>query len=350
MVNRKKSIHEFGVEELDKELIARGIQTSDEEKFNFEDTEGTPARHAVLKEAKKLYKTTSASNKELESISTWDLSRVIIFNIRNESDFSRGSSDWEERLDWYEIPDEQILQNSGCVAAVCSKDSLIDSGKGYYSLKTKIYGEVFNLCDAEPFYDQPVSIGFMYSGFLVSGDVIATTSHVLNGKNINDFCFIFGYRMSGPREPEIRVPVSNIYRGIEIIHHEKGENGDGWALIKLDRKVQGQAIARLSGEGIFSDEPLYVIGHPLGLPLKYTAGASIIEITSNNYFTAGLNIYSGNEGSPVFDLDTHELVGMVVQGVYSDFRWSGKGWLSVIQPGGTGSICMGISGIIPFIK
>lgn len=349
-MNQQKSPFEFSNEELDRELIARGAQAPDEKKFDFKDKEGTPERDAMVGEVKDLYKAPPSPNKELAHINTWDLARVIVFNTRSVNDYSRGASDWEERLDWYEIPDEQILQNCKCVAAICRNDNLTDLGNGFFSLKTKIYGKTFNLCDSEPFYDQPVSAGFMCSGFLVAEDVIATAYHVANGNNIDDFRFIFDYRMSGPSEPELRFPDANIYRGIEIIHHEAGENGNGWALIKLDRKVQGQAIARLSGQELFCDQPLYVIGHPLGLPLKFSSGASVSHITSETYFMASLNIYSGNSGSPVFDLDTHEVIGMVLHGARSDFRWTEKGWISTIYPGAKSADCIRVSGITRFIR
>lgn len=349
-MNKKKSERELLVERLDKELIARGAQAPDAEKFNFPDKEGTPERNAMVGEVKELYKAPPSLDKELAHINTWDLSRILIFNTRSETDYTRGIGDWDERLDWYEIPDEQILQNCKCVAAVCTKDNLTDLKNGFFSLKTKLYGETFNLCDSEPFYDQPVSVGYMCCGVLVAEDVITTAYHNANRNNIEDFRFIFGYWMSGPGEPVLCFPAANIYRGIKIIHHEIGENRDGWALIKLDRKVQGQTIARISNQEIFCDQPLYVIGHPVGLPLKYSSGASVSHITSETYFMASLNIYMGNSGSPVFDLDTHEVIGMVLQGVPRDFRWTGKNWISVIYPEGRSAACTRISGIIPFIR
>lgn len=349
-MNKKKSMHEFSIEELDRELIARGAQAPDAEKFNFPDKEGTPERDALVREVKELYKAPPSPNKELANIDTWDLSRILVFNIRSETDYTRGIGDWDERLDWYEIADEQILQNCECVAAVCTKDNLTDLKNGFFSLKTKIYGETFNLCESEPFYHQPISVGFMCSGVLVAEDVIAAAYHVVRSHKIEDFRFIFGYRMSGPGEPVLCFPAANVYHGVEISHHEGVENRDGWALIKLDRQVQGQTIARISREEFFCDQPLYVIGHPLGLPLKFSSEASVVHITSKTGFTASLNIYSGNSGSPVFDIDTHEVIGMVLYGTHSDFRWTGKGWISVTYPGGRTAGCTRLSGISRFIK
>jgi V8-like Glu-specific endopeptidase len=82
---------------------------------------------------------------------------------------------------------------------------------------------------------------------------------------------------------------------------------------------------------ISSDQEIYVIGHPCGLPLKYAPGAYVCDV-NETCFSADLDVYSGNSGSPVFDSKTHEVIGMAVRGDNMDFRWNGKGWISVIYP------------------
>jgi V8-like Glu-specific endopeptidase len=99
----------------------------------------------------------------------------------------------------------------------------------------------------------------------------------------------------------------------------------------LDRNVEVQSIARLSGKTVYCDQPVYVLGHPAGLPLKYAPGSWVSDV-EESYFTTDLDIYSGNSGSPVFDSETHQVIGMVVRGDNRDFRWTDKGWLSVIYP------------------
>jgi V8-like Glu-specific endopeptidase len=69
----------------------------------------------------------------------------------------------------------------------------------------------------------------------------------------------------------------------------------------------------------------------MGLPLKYSPGAQI-RSTEEAYFSADLDVYSRNSGSPVFYRNTHEVIGMVVRGDAQDFRWTGKDWISIIYP------------------
>jgi S1-C subfamily serine protease len=77
---------------------------------------------------------------------------------------------------------------------------------------------------------------------------------------------------------------------------------------------------------------LFVIGHPTGLPQKIADGASVkianavsyIDpigsiIRKANFFTANLDTYAGNSGSPVFNKRTGKVEGILVQGA-EDFR------------------------------
>ncbi len=348
-MGQRKSALEISIEELDRELIARGAMVPDDKKFNFKDKEGTPGRDVVMTGVKESYKTASPPNAALADLNTWDLTRILIFKTRSGMDFTRGA--WSEDLmDYYEISEEPIEKNAHCLAAICRKDNLSEEKKGFAALDVKNYGKAFNLCDLEPFRDQPVSSGVMCSGFLVKEDIIATAGHWVLENNITDWRFLFGYQMVDESTPVTRFAGENIYRGVEMIHRvfNPGSDNPGWALVRLDRKVKGQVVARLSKEEIFCDQAVYTFGHPMGLPLKFGASASVLD-AHETFFQANLNIYSGSIGSPVFALDTHEVIGMVVKNENHDFRWTGKGWISVLYPGGKKVQCTRVSQLIDFI-
>ncbi len=353
MDEQHKSPFEFSVEELDQELIARGARVPDEKKFDFKDKEGTPERHAVMEEVKDLYKAPPSLNQELSHISTWDLAKILVFKTRPTMDFTRGA--WSEDLmDWNEISDDQIKRNAECIAAICMKDSLLTGKKGFSTLKVKNYGKTFNLCDIEPFRDQPIAVGPMVTCFLVKENVIATAAHFVNEENVSDFSIVFGFKMTDAISPVIRIPNENIYQGVKLlsrVYKRKGIGGNGsdWALVKLDRKVVGQTVATLSTKGPSRGQAVYVIGHPCGLPLKYGAGISISNNPNESCFNVNLKTYSGNSGSPVFDLHTHEVVGFVVRGANRDFRWTGNGWMSFEYPEGKEADCVKVSELLEFI-
>jgi len=351
MDEQHKSPFEFSVEELDQELIARGAEVPDEKKFDFKDREGTPGRDVVMTRVREIYKTPPPPNKALSHIDTWDLAKVLIFKTHPSSDCTRGSGSIES-MDWNEITDDQTRKNADCVAAICLKDNLVAASQDSLTLKIKNYGKTFNLCDNEFFRDQPVSAGRMGMGFLVKDDVIATAGNFIDKKNITDLRFIFGYKMVDSSTPAVEFSNDNIYSGIEIIHRANipGSNSAEWVLVKLDRKVQGREAAALSRDEIYWEQAVYTLGHPLGLPLKYASGASVCENITETYFSANLNMYSGCPGSPVFDINTNEILGMVVKEASCDFRWTGKGWLSIQNPDGPEIDCLKISTFIDILQ
>lgn len=346
MIDQKKSPLEFTVEELDKELIARGAKAPVEKQFAFEDSEGTPERNAMMTGVKELYETPPPPNEALAFISTWDLAKILIYKTGSAMDFTRGA--WSDDLmDCYEISDEQINQNAGSTAAVILKNNLIDDENGFSTLRVKNYGEAFNLCDLEPFHYQPIAGGLIFTGILVKDDIIATIGSNVNESNVTELRFVFGFKMLDSVTPVTRFSNDDIYRGEKILHrvHNPGVKGADWALVKLDRSVAGQTAAELSGNGISSDQQVYVLGHPLGLPMKYASGLSICD-THETYFETDINLYSGNPGSPVFDLHTHKFLGIVVKGDYRDFRWTGNCWMSVNYPDGRKAVCIRASELL----
>lgn len=346
MGGHKKSPFEYTIEELDQELIARGAQVPDEEKFYFNDKEGTPGRDTVMSRAKELYQTSPPRNESLSHIKTWDLAKVLIFKTQPFSDLTMGDGAVELN-DWNEILDDQAQKNAECVTAICFKDNLIETNTGTSILKVKNYGKTFNLCDNEFFHDQPISAGRMGTGFLVKNDVIATASHFIDKNNVTDMRFVFGYKMVDASIPVTEFSKDNVYSGIKILHRgeNSGNNNADWLLVKLDRNVEGWEMAALSKDEVYWGQVVYILGHPLGLPLKYGSGASVFENITETFFWANLNMYSGCLGAPVFDINTNEIIGMVVKEAGCDFRWTGKGWLSVQKPDGPGIDCIKISAL-----
>jgi len=327
---------EYSFAELDRELIARGAQVSEEKRFKFKDKEGTPQRDCMVEQLKELYDPAKSlkPDEALKHISTEELVKILMLKAgKIGASGSRGIWVGEGRFDYFDIVDEQVKRNAGSVAAVCLENSFVDKARGYAMLRVKNYGKTFNLCDFEPFHQQSVAAMSMCTGFLVKEDVVATAAHFGNRNNVKSLRFIFGYKMEEPYARVDKFFNETIYKGVEIIDRKlirEGKKSD-WALVRLDRKVEGQRVAKLSKKEIFCCQPIYVMGHPCGLPLKYAPGACVRNV-EETYFSAYLDIYSGNSGSPVFDGKTHEVIGIVVRGDTRDFRWTGKGHVSVIYP------------------
>ncbi|MGD2091292.1 MAG: serine protease [Candidatus Aminicenantes bacterium] len=239
----------------------------------------------------------------------------------------------DNRMDYFQIMDNDVKRNADCVAVICNKNNLMAEKKGGSTLKVKNFGKTFNLYKSEPFSDQPTLAGRMGAGFLLKEDVIVTAGHLIDESNLEDTRFVFGYKMLNSSTAVTQISDENIYRGVEVLQrvYNPGTIGADWALAKLDRKVVGHPLARFSEVDVSLEQPVYIIGHPCGLPLKYASGAKVRKIY-DTHFSAHLSVYFGNSGSPVFNTETHEVVGIVVRGDTRDFRWTGKGWVSIVYP------------------
>jgi hypothetical protein len=348
-----KEAFECSVEELHRELIARGTQVPEARRFDFSDKNGTPQRDCIMTRVKKYYRDNAETLKPDESlthISTEELVKVLLFRTgRIEIGGVRGNWGGDDRVDICDLSDDNVIKNASCVTAICNAVDLNDTNDGYFELRHKNYGKTYDLCGCEPFYYQPVAAGYMSSGFLVKEDMIATAGHCV-ARNIENLRFLFGFRMSDPSTPVTRVPKKNIYKAVEVVEKRyttRGTNGTDWALVKLDRKVEDRPVVELCMTDVAYDQSIYVIGHPAGLPLKFAPGSRIKQLHPAN-FIADLDIYSGNSGSPVFDADSHKVVGIVIQGDDRDFyTWTGKCYVSVVYPRtdmkSEGSRCIKIS-------
>lgn len=127
MANQRKLAHEFTVEELDKELIVRGMQKSAGQRFKFKDIEVTPDREMMVAGVKKFYEAAQSllPNPALGHLSIRELAKALMFKTRTyRVEGSKGVWDLDNRKDFYQIEDEQIKENANCVAAICMKNDL----------------------------------------------------------------------------------------------------------------------------------------------------------------------------------------------------------------------------------
>lgn len=377
-MNHQKSLYEFTFEELDRELIARGAQKMKEDGIEFHQPDETPEQNEIMEHVRKLYQSASLPNAELRRFSDRDLVKRLKELSRGqekedtEDKHKRGIIEEDDRMDSYELEEairanfntrkadvrgfinapedsetleelidqsdiekiKKIKKNLDSAAFICF-DNRLTANNELVDLKVKSFKERFNLCDYERFIDQPIAKFNMCTCFLVEEDVIATAGHFLKLGKVQDIRIVFGFKMENPSTAVTRIPGDNIYKGVETIGISYDRRGDApdWGLVKLDRNVKGQEIVKLSMDEIYHGQPVYTIGHPAGLPLKFATGASVQDSRNKFFFTADLDIFMGNSGSPVFDMNTHEVIGIVVQGYSKDFRYVDGCWVSVIYPG-----------------
>jgi len=79
------------------------------------------------------------------------------------------------------------------------------------------------------------------------------------------------------------------------------------------KAVTGQrGMSRIGRDDIGFGTEVYMIGHPSGLPQKVAVNASVRSLEGAAYFYTSLDAFQGNSGSPVFDRNTGEVIGILV--------------------------------------
>ena len=222
----------------------------------------------------------------------------------------------------YRIDEDAVLNNVNSVVALMKEERLSDIGGGRTRIQPlDAYGTLQNLCSKERYRLQPVAAHC--TGFLVAPNIVATASHCLRDVPLADTRFVFGYIM-GSSGATLTIKNSEIYRGERIIKAVPdltasvlGPDKSDWALVELDRRVpvsQHRAVNLRTNGQVTLGDPLYVVGFPDGIPLKYADGALVRDNSAGAYFVSNLDTFHGNSGSPVFNAKTNLLEGILVRG------------------------------------
>lgn len=227
----------------------------------------------------------------------------------------------DDRQDLYQVESPEILALADSTAALFEADKVSLRGDRA-GLATESYAEAHNLCKNEPFREQ--RIGAFCSGSLVGPDLILTAGHcVKNHKQCAETKIVFGFSLRKPGQTPESVPAGEVYGCGAIVGRRLKKDGRDWELLRLDRPVQGHAPLRIDPAGAPAGTPVLAIGHPNGLPAKVAGGAFVLDDKAKNFFTADLDTYHVNSGSPVFNARNGMIVGLLASGE-EDFEQSAQ--------------------------
>jgi V8-like Glu-specific endopeptidase len=152
----------------------------------------------------------------------------------------------------------------------------------------------------------------------VAPNVVLTAGHcIINQRDCNDTRFVFDAYYQKPGKFQYSVPASRVRECKRIIKRYNKRSGLDFALLELDRPMRGRSPVPLSVRTTVTSQ-VFMIGHPLGLPAKYSGPARIFKETELEWLT-DLDSSAGNSGSPVFDMFTGNLVGILTAGEDEDF-------------------------------
>ncbi len=212
-----------------------------------------------------------------------------------------------------------------CSGSTCSLNSLTPYSLGGTPTGTR------PLCSNVRFrLQQKVGVSAC-SAFLVGPDLVATAGHCVGAPPNTPFppCggntppgfplkVIFGFAADASGNTPASVPSSQVYTctGTPLGAYIVDSNGnpvEDWAIMKMDRIVQGRVplVPRYSGQ--VQNTELGALGHPENLPLKM-ARQSFVKIDNPAdavHFWASSDVFPGSSGGPVVNLATGVAEGIV---------------------------------------
>lgn len=321
----RNMLNDFDVEMLRLELLVRGS-----------------SMHARVASSTIALKKDLGGNFELAHISSQD----IFFALMEKQ---KGIYGVDDRLDLFQVTDPDILKNANSVVSLFKSGRIKNNNDETSTLQVGKFGQINSLCQDEPFFNQPV--GAFCTGFLVAPDVIATAGHCVNESNVTSIRFVFGFKMLNANDAQVIINNNDIFSGMKVIGRKLTEADADWCLVRLDRPALNRKILKIRTNGkIANNQDVYVIGHPSGLTMKFANGANVRTNTESAFFTANLDTYGGNSGSPVFNAADHIVEGVLVRGA-TDFVPLGNCMVSAVCPtnGCGGEDCTRVSEFINHI-
>ncbi|MEH6538279.1 MAG: serine protease [Psychroserpens sp.] len=257
----------------------------------------------------------------------YEVSKAVIIDLDNEVYYNkarlRGPSNYDSRVEVRILNPEiewqrKILEKNKSVAIVVEKEKLSKINEQFYQLDISTsLANFYNLCTNVPFKNQPV-IG-VGTAFITSRNQMTTAKHVFQ-RNLENYAIVFGYELLNKNGiVEAIVNKKNVYEPISKVY-----NNDYYdvTIIELDRPVNRPILAWENSKLLEDSTEVYMIGHPSGIPKKIALNAGIIDNSNSQYFHTTLDSFQGNSGSPVFNRQTHNVIGILVSGEL-DYKYNG---------------------------
>jgi len=268
---------------------------------------------------------------ELPVVLSWNSSRVdgnvLDLNLLSEDPGAGGRLQpktiygFDDRVEDYQVTDARVRASGEAAALLVRRCDLLDRGDGTYELQADSFASTYEridpigsgqpLCEDEPFRDQP-SAGTC-TAVLVAPEMIATAGHCVACGVSSDLVAVFGFVMLDASTAAVVVDADDVYPISEVVSYQIGY--PDWAIVRLERAVVGRTPLALRRVGRVADKQrLLAVGHPWGVPRKYDTGAVVRENGAPTFFQANVDSSRGSSGSPVVNIDSMVIEGLLTGG------------------------------------
>ncbi len=199
------------------------------------------------------------------------------------------------------------------VAALIKRERLIPvTQTNFFHLRAKTLAELGY--DPTMRYANEVSAAEC-TGFLVDQDILVTAKHCIFDEACNaDYVWVFNFTQYGRRQYFINQ--DDVYACKKLLKADKNrQKGIDWAVLALDRPTVAQQpfLVRQAGT-IQANQEVISFGFPSGMPMKIILDGRVVDNEESGYFTATLDAFVGNSGSPVIDPATGVVEGLIARG------------------------------------
>jgi hypothetical protein len=170
------------------------------------------------------------------------------------------------------------------------------------------------------------------SGCFISPNRVATAAHVLEAaEEMNTdpqkLLFIRGHYDFGKNQ-RVKVNTNQIYRlsrkqkkileDSQAVYGQKGDSA--WVEVepyfKNTPKPYSNTHSDVSTTPLQKGQRLYALGHGLAVPMKLSFDVEVGEIIGQHWLHSDMHVLPGNSGSPIFDANSQQLVG-IVNGIHA---------------------------------
>ena len=243
---------------------------------------------------------------------------VIADPLENGIPYKKGPSPYDSRIELSQLDknfewENKILKNARSVGIIVEKEQLFRVSETHYQVISEVsLKQRYNLCDSEPFTTQP-SLG-IGTAFLIDSITMCTAAHVFE-RPLKHYVIVFDYNFNSDQlSMDKLLPTEQVYELKDFVKKNSLIEYD-IQLFSLKKSVNVKPLNLAQNFDFTKKNFVYAIGHPLGIPKKVSLNARILENKpSQAFFYTSLDAFQGNSGSPVFDLQSHAVIGILVSG------------------------------------